>query len=192
MQQPIPPTSLNLAVILEPLFEDSVLALYEVSPTHVFFEDVRALFSRSFRSEPPDFPRHFVARIEFGADKSTGGQSRCLGYTLGYVHHSAMPRCYLGGGMCIDTRAYRALEVSIRTALQNLGGIAHWMLDRSCRFLDDKEAVFGYVGDKRALDVDLRSGFTQTHYPRLIVRWLRTKPSDADALIVEVNAIGPF
>ncbi len=140
------------------------------------------LFERSFNSSPPTFPIHFICSLIHHE----------ASVVLGYVHHTRESRYYLGGGMCVDSRAYRRLEAPMRQAIQDLGGIAHWMLDRSCNFLNDREAVFGYVGDRRALNVDLRTNFQTTRHPRLIVRWLGDIPPDADALIDEVHALGPF
>jgi len=140
------------------------------------------LFQRSFGSPPPDFPAHFVCLgVENGAES-----------VLGYGHCTVASRYYLGGGMCSDMRAQRRLSASARRAIKDAGGTAQFLVEEIFRTSVDTEAVFAYVGHRGALEIDLRAGFQLTRYKHLIVHWQRGTPADADALIDEVHALGPF
>lgn len=150
-------------------------------------DDVEAhagdLFRRAFRAEPPKTPRHYVARIDLD------GQPR----TIGYVHYERLDDVYLCGGMCMDERAFRRLPGERRAALKEAGGVAEQMLRYTFADLASAKAIFGYVGDRRAERVDLRSGFQHTGLPYLIVHWPRRLPrSEQQALIGRVAKLGPF
>lgn len=141
------------------------------------------LFRRSFRGAPPDFPRHYVARV------ALDGTSR----TIGYVHMTPTDGIYLCGGMCMDERVYRRLAAGRRATLKAIGGIAEQMLRYVFADCSDGRAIFGYVGDRRAERVDLRAGFRHTGYKHLIVYWPRPLPeSEQRTLIEKAAAIGPF
>ena len=150
-------------------------------------DDVEAaagdLFRRSFRGAPPDFPRHYIARVTID-----GGWR-----TIGYVHMTPSEGTYLCGGMCMDERVYRRLPAERRATLKAIGGVAEQMLRYVFADCGDGLAIFGYVGDRRAERVDLRAGFRHTGHKHLIVYWPRPLPeSEQQALIAKVAAIGPF
>lgn len=141
------------------------------------------LFRRSFRGDPPDFPRHYVARAALDGSWPT----------IGYVHMTPTERIYLCGGMCIDERVYRRLPAERRATLKAIGGIAEHMLRYVFADCSDGLAIFGYVGDRRAERVDLRAGFRHTGHKHLIVYWPRPLPESGQrALIEQAAAIGPF
>ncbi|MDT8409965.1 MAG: hypothetical protein RQ741_10235 [Wenzhouxiangellaceae bacterium] len=143
-----------------------------------------ALFEQCFGSPMPDFPRHFIlqARLAESAPLS-----------LGYVHFTKVDNFYLGGGMCIDTRAFRKLPRSARTQLARRGGAAFSMLSAAVARLDDCDAVFGYVGNRLAYRIDLAAGFEQTRYKHLIVYWKTPLDAAERVRIVEAaNRCGPF
>jgi len=142
-----------------------------------------ALFARCFRAVPPDFPRHYVARVD------VGGEER----TIGYVHYSRLDDVYLCGGMCIDDRVLRRLPSERRARLKAAGGIAEQMLRYTFAELAHAKAIFGHVGDKRAGRVVLRAGFRPTEVEHLIVFWPQRMPAiEQRALIERVAKLGPF
>ena len=142
-----------------------------------------ALFRRCFRNPPPDTPRHFVARADVGGEEQT----------IGYIHYSKFENAYLGGGMCIDERVFRRLPTDRRDELKRAGGIAEQMLRHTTAALADANAIFGYVGDKRAERVDLRAGFEHTGMEHLIVFWPRPLPLEQQhAIVARVARLGPF
>ena len=57
----------------------------------------------------------------------------------------------------------------------------------------EKRGLFGYCGDTKAMNVDLRAGFERTDHPYLIVRW--QQPLSAEAMRAQLQAakaLGPF
>lgn len=141
------------------------------------------LFRRCFHDHPPDFPRHFVALAEIEGEEQT----------IGYVNFARMDDVYLGGGMCMDDRAFRRLSADRRTKLKSAGGVAEQMLRYSFAHLSDAKGIFGYVGNARAERVDLRAGFRHTGVEYLVVYWPnRLSASKKKALVDRVAKIGPF
>jgi hypothetical protein len=140
------------------------------------------LFMRSFRSPPPDFPRHFVAirRTASGDEVSA------------YIHFTAwLPGVYLCGGLCVDTRIYRRLSASERRQVADAGSLSRWCTDQSIAALGPKRAVFAYTGDRRSR----RDGFAIGSVPAgryLIVQWHDEPPDERDALVARAEALGPF
>lgn len=142
------------------------------------------LFRRRFRSDPPDFPRHYVAFYRHG---------RTSYLPLGYVHHSAFEDSYLCGGMVIDDRLYRRISAPHRRLIKEAGGIAQFMLTETFALLAHAPAIWGYVGDKQAREVDLRAGFQPTDHPYLMVVWNHDIPEEQKAArMARVLALGPF
>lgn len=143
---------------------------------------VVALFDRSFRSPPPDFPRHFVA-IRSAPD------ARGI---AGYIHFTVMePGVFLCGGLCVDARVYRTLAGSERETVAREGSLSRWLLNRSTEALGAKRAVFAYTGDRRSR-VD---GFAAGYVPAgryLIVQWHDEPESGRGELLRRVEALGAF
>jgi hypothetical protein len=143
-----------------------------------------ALFQRSFQASIPDFPKHFVLA-------ASDPHGRAL--TLGYVHFTAAENIYLGGGMCVNTRALKWLPRSVRQQLNEQGGVAYTMLSSAVKQLDQCDAVFGYVGHQGAYRIDLAVGFEQTQYPHLIVYWKKQlEPNKQQAITEQAHQFGPF
>jgi hypothetical protein len=140
------------------------------------------LFDRSFGHAPPSFPTHYLCLI----------RQNGLLKVAGYGHSTDTARYSLGGGMCAEPRTLRRLTPDARRAIDAKGGVAQFMIERYFELLADKDAFFSYVGHPVALQIDLRSGFLKTQHQHLLVHWPRGAPVDADTLIDEVHAIGPF
>lgn len=142
------------------------------------------IFKRSFNDQIPDFPKHFVL-------VATNQSGQAL--TLGYVHFTQHHNMYLGGGMCVNTRALRHLSKALRKQLNAHGGVAFYMLSEAVKKLNDCAAVFGYVGHKGAYKIDLAVGFEQTEHPHLIVYWKKTlSQSEQQETIQAAHQFGPF
>lgn len=145
------------------------------------------LFRRRFNTSAfPDYPRHFVALA-----KTAGGEL----LPLGYVHHTMWNDCALCGGLVIDNRLYRRLRPATREAVRREGGVAELLLRRSFALLpDDLVAIWGYVGDKQAEQVDLRVGFRHTGARHVMVVWRRNDLSEDEKAdwIRRVVELGPF
>ena len=142
------------------------------------------LFRRRFRQAPPSLPRHFVAFYR---------EARTRYRSIGYVHYSPFEDTFLCGGLVIDDRAYRRIPAPHRAIIKRAGGIAELMLRTTFARLAAAPAIWGYVGDKQAEEVDLRAGFRRTHHPHVMVVWNRDLPEVEKAARLErVIALGPF
>ncbi|HVF65696.1 MAG TPA: hypothetical protein VNE58_17050 [Casimicrobiaceae bacterium] len=158
-----------------------VMRVEEVTSAEFYAGD---LFRRRFRTDPPDFPRHYVA---FYRD----GRTRYV--PVGYVHYSAFEDMFLCGGMVIDDRLYRRIVAPHRKLIKDAGGIAETMLRETFARLSHAPAIWGYVGDKQARDVDLRAGFHPTHHQHVMVVWNRElSEADKAGRLARVIAVGPF
>jgi hypothetical protein len=158
-----------------------ILRIEETAGAEFYIGD---LFRRRFGSDPPDFPRHYVAFYR---------QARARYLPVGYVHFTPFEDMYLGGGMVIDERLYRRMPAPHRKLIKDAGGIAETMLRETLSRLSHAPAVWGYVGDKRAEEVDLRAGFRRTEHPYVVVVW-NGELSDEEkaARLQRVIALGPF
>lgn len=160
-----------------------LLQVTEVDAASFFIHD---LFCRRFNTTAaPDFPRHFIAFYR---------QNDHTYLPLGYVHQSAWEGCYLTGGLVIDERAYRRLPAAHRHIIRAAGGVAECLLRDSFALLGpDVIAIWGYVGDKQAEQVDLRVGFEHTEHPYLMVIWRQELSAAARAdWYARALALGPF
>ena len=158
-----------------------ILHVDEVGDAEFYAGD---LFRRRFRSDPPAYPRHFVAFYREGRTRYR---------SLGYVHYSPFEDTFLCGGMVIDDRAYRRIPAPHRAIIKSAGGIAELMLRTTFARLAAAPAIWGYVSDKQAEEVDLRAGFRHTHHPHVMVVWNRELPEAEKAARLErVIALGPF
>lgn len=162
---------------------EEIVAVCEVDQAEFFVGD---LFRRRFNtSASPDYPRHFVAFYKPAPNTLI---------PVGYVHQSTWEGCHLCGGLVIDDRLYRRMAPSHRKAIRDGGGIAELLLRESfARVMPQSIAIWGYVGDKQAEQVDLRVGFIHTHHPHVMVIWNRDlDEKQKTEWINRVVALGPF
>jgi hypothetical protein len=163
----------------------SHLRTYEVEDASTLADE---LFRRSFGHGTPAEPRHFVL-VYFPPVDAADPQPRVVGYS----HHRALDEVYLGGGMCVDERVYRQFPRWLFEAVKAEGGLATLVARDSIGMLDDSPACFGHVGEPRARQADLRTGFLETGLPHLMVFWRREVPeAEKQRLIAKVAAHGPF
>lgn len=158
-----------------------ILRVEEVTDAEFFAGD---LFRRRFRNDPPDFPKHFVAFYR---------ASRASYLPVGYIHYTVFEDTYLCGGMVIDDRLYRRIPAPHRKLIKDAGGIAEKMLRDTFAMLAHAPAIWGYVGNKQAEEVDTRVGFRRTSHRYVMVVWNRDLPEDEkQARLARVIALGPF
>jgi hypothetical protein len=163
-------------------YQSGIADILQISEVPALDDACKDLFRRLFNAPAPDTPRHFVAHYGPSFD-----------IVAGYVHFTPFDDVYLGGGMGLDARLYRQMSKEHRQRISDAGGIIEVLLRASFIELADKDAVFGYCGDTKAMRVDLRAGFVPTEYPHLIVFWPRTLTRDRQAeLIGKAHAVGPF
>lgn len=161
------------------------LRTWEVRPASVVAGE---LFNRAFGHPVPDYGRHFVLVY------SPAPTGRAVEPSIiAYVHWLPFKDVYLGGGMCVDERIYRRMPKAVFAAVRDQGGLATIVTRESIELLGDTSAVFGYVGEPRARQADLRTGFSDTGRPNLMVIWRKSLTEGARTKILdEVAALGPF
>jgi hypothetical protein len=158
----------------------------------------RALFRECFGS---DFP---VPRDQSGLPVSTPREAwrQYVAFyrwpdarfeAVGFCNWIRCGRYYLGGGMCVSPTFYRRMPREHFAVCRARGGVAQLMVEAAFRELTDCDAWFGYCGDRKAYQADIRAGFTATRHPLLVAKW-RPGLSEAvrTAIEDEVAAIGPF
>jgi peptidoglycan/xylan/chitin deacetylase (PgdA/CDA1 family) len=146
------------------------------------------LFQRSFGHPIPGYPRHFVLVYSPPPGEQDGRPE-----VVAYVHQRPFEDAYLGGGMCVDERAYRRFPRWLFAEVRREGGLATIVTRGSVSMLGDSPVSFGYVGEPRARQADLRTGYVDTGRPHLMALWRREIPESEKArLIARVDALGPF
>ncbi len=172
-------------VVQKPIIEaravQDILRVEETTDAEFYAGD---LFRRRFGSDPPDYPKHYVALYRQGRS----------GYlSVGYIHYTAFEDSYLCGGMVIDDRLYRRIPAPHRRLIRDAGGIAEIMLRETFARLAHSPAIWGHVGDKQAEEVNLRVGFVHTHHPHVMVVWNADLAAEERGTRLErVIALGPF
>lgn len=146
------------------------------------------LFRRSFGHEVPTYPRHFVLVFSPPPDLDDTRPR-----VVAYVHQSPFDEVYLCGGMCVDATAYRRFPRRLFDQVKAEGGLATIVTRDSIAMLGASPAVFGHVGEPRARQADLRTGFVDTGHEYLMVYWRRElPPTEQRRLIEKAAAHGPF
>jgi len=153
----------------------------EVSDGHFFASEI---FKVKLDGELPDYGRHVVALYKHGL------QLVPLGY-LNILRHDSVA---LVGGGCVYGKAFAHVQTEHSEAIRANGGVLYCMLKYVFTMMaDDYQAFFGYCGDKRAEEVDLKAGFKPTKYPYLLANFhTHMVNQDKDKLIEKIYALGGF
>jgi hypothetical protein len=156
--------------------------LTEVDDGAFFAND---LFRRKFGSDAPTPGRHVVAFVRLDATRFQ---------LVSYAHFMSFGDIILVGGVCTDGAAFSAMSQQQREQIASAGGIYSQLLRFAFeKYADECEAYFGYCGDARAEEVNLRSGFIKTQHPHLLVNFHKPLHEVMQrALIAKAAAIGPF
>jgi peptidoglycan/xylan/chitin deacetylase (PgdA/CDA1 family) len=155
-------------------------------------DDARAvagdLFKQSFGHAVPDYPRHFV--LVYSPPPLADDPEPKV---VAYVHQTPHEDFHLGGGMCADATAYRRMPRWLFEQVKEQGGLATIVTRDSIGMLGDSPAAFGHVGEPRARQADLRTGYVDTGHEHLMVFWRRELPeAERQRLIARAAAVGPF
>jgi hypothetical protein len=165
----------------EPLSPHQSIVIEEVEHGGFFAGD---LFRRKFGDDPPSIPRHVVAF----AKPASGGVA-----VAAYLHLWRFEQVYMVGGLCVDGAVLRALPEEAQAAIRAVDGLAYFLLRYGFTRMTDCNAWYGYVGDARALQVDLRAGFERTDRPLLVARYNRAfDDAEREQLTRRIEALGPF
>ena len=167
-----------------PLDWRACLRTYEVHEARVLAGE---LFQKSFGHVIPDYPKHFV--LVYSPPAGSAEAPRIVAY----VHFSPYEEVFLGGGMCADPGAYRAFPKPLFDVVKREGGLATIVTRDALGMLGDSPAAFGHVGEPRARQADLRTGFVDTGRPHIMAYWRRALPdAEKQRLLDKVEKIGPF
>lgn len=158
------------------------LLITTVSDGPFFIDD---LFQRKFTQPAPDY-----------------GNSVICFYRKSWDHY--MPICYtsfipydeviLVGGAMTDGKAFGHMPGDLAEKIRESGGIFYHVIKFAFNhFKDQCEAYFGYAGDQRAYEVDMRAGFEPTRHQHLIAHFHQPIPTERKNFLIEkIHGIGPF
>ena len=133
---------------------------------------------------PPDYWWQYVAFYKWSETRIE---------PVGFLNWIRYIDLYLGGGMCVRASFYRRLPKSHLAECRERGGLAQIMLETSFRELDDCLALFGYCGDKRSHQINLRAGYVPTRTQYVLARWMADISQEKkDEMEARVAAIGLF
>ena len=142
------------------------------------------LFRDAFKSELPDYPRHFVALYQ-----PRPGEFR----TAGYIHFSLFESVYLAGGLVIDKTLYPLLSKDDLAELGPRPSMGEYTMREGIARLTDSVAVFASIGIPRSVEVNLNVGYSRTHLGTLFAFWQRPVPPDIQRAITDrVARLLPF
>lgn len=146
------------------------------------------LFRRSFGHDIPTYPRHFVLVYSPPSEEDDTSPK-----VVAYVHQRPFEDVYLGGGMCVNALAYRRMPGWLFEQVRDEGGLATIVTRDSIAMMGDAPAAFGHVGEPRARQADLRTGYVDTGVEHLMVYWRKPlSDSEKQRIIEKVAAVGPF
>jgi hypothetical protein len=146
------------------------------------------LFRRSFGHDIPTYPRHFVLVYSPPSDEDDTTPK-----VVAYVHQRPFEEVHLGGGMCVDALAYRRMPRWLFDQVRDEGGLATIVTRDSLAMLGDSPAAFGHVGEPRARQADLRTGYVDTGVEHLMVYWRKPiSEEEKQRIISKVAAVGAF
>jgi hypothetical protein len=161
-------------------FEDLLITPVNEGP---FFID--ALFRRKFAHAAPEFGTPLICFYRKSWDHFI---------PVCHVLYFPFEEVILVGGGMTDGEAFKQMPETLRASVRQSGGIFYHVLRFGFEhFSEECEAFFGYAGDKRAYEVDIRAGFSPTGYQHLIANFHKPiSPERKHELIEKVHAIGPF
>lgn len=146
------------------------------------------LFRKSFGHDIPTYGRHFVL-VYSPPSEEKDTQPR----VVAYVHQNPFEDVHLTGGMCVDAVAYRRMPRWLFEQVRDAGGLATIVTRDSIGMLGESLAAFGHVGEPRARQADLRTGFVDTDVEHLMVLWRKPLSDEQRQRIIQrVAAIGSF
>ena len=161
-------------------FENFLITAVNDGP---FFID--ELFQRKFNHGAPDFGYPVICFYRKGNDHFL---PVCY---ISFLQHDEV--ILVGGGMT-DGRVFGHMPDDLAETIRESGGIFYHVLKFGFdRFKDQCEAFFGYAGDQRAYEVDLRAGFEPTKYQYLIGHFHKPITLERKNFLIEkIQDIGPF
>lgn len=163
------------------MIEDFIVVT-EVDNGPAFAESI---FQRKFRLPVPDFPHHIVTFYRKSWD--------CY-IPMSYLHIRPMGDIHLVGGGCTDGRVFEMMPGAQREEINRAGGLLLGAIRYAfTRFADRCDAYFGYCGDPRAYEIDLKAGFVPTEHDKLLAHWHKPlSPERRSELMAHALSLVPF
>ena len=156
-------------------------SMIEVPDARFFAAD---LFRDAFKTEIPEYPRHFVALYQVRP-----GEFR----TAGYIHFAAFETVYLAGGLVIDKSLYPLLSKEDLAELGPRPSLGEYTMREGIARLTDSVAVFASIGIPRSVELNLAVGYSRTHLSTLFAFWRRpVTPEIQRAITDRVALLLPF
>lgn len=154
----------------------------EVDPGSFF---AGGFFARAFNDQLPNWGHHLLCVYRKSQEHYV---------PLSYANFAQNENVILVGGAVTNGKAFEHVDPQHATRLREMGGPYLQLLRFGfAKFADQCDAYFGYTGDERALEVDLKAGFEHTRHQYLIVNFHKPLPdATKEELIQKVHAIGPF
>lgn len=160
---------------------DALIRVEQVSDAEFYVGD---LFRHKFGSDPPDYPRHYVALYR---------AARNCYVAVGFIHYSVFDDNCLCGGIVADDRALRRMPAAHQAIVRNAGGIVAKMLRDTFARYADMPAIWAHVGDEQAREVLVRAGLEPTSDAYVMVKWNRDhSEAEKAAHLARIVALGPF
>jgi len=143
------------------------------------------LFQRKFAHHAPDIGTPLIAFYRKAWDHFI---------PVCYISYIPFDEVILVGGGMTDGRAFAHMPEKLQSEIRENSGIFYHVLRFGFEhFKDDCEAFFGYAGDERAYEMDLKAGFRPTGHQHLIANFHKPLSEERkQQLIAKIHAIGPF
>lgn len=136
------------------------LFISEVSNGKYFGEEI---IHRKLGVSAPDFGRHIIAFYKRNPKHFI---------PLGYLHIAEYETVALLGGGSVDGLSFRDIPQQHSIEIREAGGVLYQLLRYVfSQYCNDYEAFFGFCGDARAEEIDLRAGFEHTDHPMLLAKY---------------------
>ncbi len=175
-------------------FDDALTIRFDANAARAAADVFRA----AYRAEPPTphdirFGEHVAQASDWRQVVATYRFPNHAPMCVGFVNYIRVEDFFLTGGLCVDARAYRRMTRAEFDECQRRGGFAQCMLQWAEQHLQGGIAILGYCGDKRALAAGLRSGYSRTANPFLIVRPIGAQSErDIARVVARADRLGPF
>lgn len=110
---------------------------------------------------------------------------------MNYLQHDEL---LLSGGAMTNGAVFHEMPPSLAEQIRLAGGIYFHLIKYAFDYFGNNyEAIFGYAGDERALEVDLAAGYEATPYPFLISYFHKPVSQERKQFLIEkAHKLGPF
>lgn len=153
-------TKWKISMRIKPGIYPEYFTISEVTDGMFFGQEI---LKRKLAVNVQDFGRHVIAFYKHNPKHIT---------PLGYQHIAEYETVALLGGGSVDGLSFKDIPEEVCDDLRRKGGVLYLLLTHVFReYADLYEAFFGFCGDARAEQIDLRAGFNYTGIPMLLAKY---------------------